>query len=44
MIKESNSFKCFGNYCFDLFKFGYVNFFGGKKVDEYYDKKLFENW
>ncbi|HGD2159369.1 TPA: putative RNA methyltransferase [Streptococcus agalactiae] len=43
LIKESNSLKCSGNHCFDLSKFGYVNLLGGKKVDEHYDKKSFEN-
>ncbi|HGK5976033.1 TPA: putative RNA methyltransferase [Streptococcus agalactiae] len=43
LIKESNSLKCSDNHCFDLSKFGYVNLLGGKKVDEHYDKKSFEN-
>ncbi len=43
LIKESNSLKCSDNHCFDLSKFGYVNLLGGKKIDEHYDKKSFEN-
>ncbi|CRH93051.1 Ribosomal RNA large subunit methyltransferase A [Chlamydia trachomatis] len=41
--KVENSLKCANNHTYDLSKFGYVNLIGGKKVDDHYSKKSFEN-
>ncbi len=43
LFKSDNTLKCLKNHNFDLSKFGYVNLLGGRKVDDHYSKKSFEN-
>lgn len=40
---RENSFVCGAGHCFDMSKYGYVNFILNGRAQKYYDKESFEN-